>query len=479
MSLLLEALKKAEKAKEEATRRSGPASTDGLQLEDDGRPLIMPDDKPVMTRNELPDISNPLEIHSEDIAGHRSDMPEETTPEPKRAAPATAPPPAQRASVPTRPASQKAASVQQESGAEQRAAAKNMFEAKFKEPNPKLPFFIAMSVLGACAFGTVVYFWYQLRPPPPLVNPNPPKSASEPNISAPTPAAASSPSKPAASEPSAAPLVPGLASTPPAPPPTESSGSGQPRASATPQVSDQPATKPNAGLAADAGAGRKQAVPTAAPTGSRRPASAASGRDSSSVSVSKQPLQVNPNLEAGWKAYNEGNLTVARAAYEQALREEPASRDALLGMAAVEMRSRRFEVAEALYRRLLDADPRDAHAQAGLLGLRGQLVEPVQVESSVKSLLANDPESQVLNFTLGNQYSLQGRWAEAQQAYFRAHTADPENPDIAYNLAVSLDQLRQSKLALEYYRRALSLAQQRASSFDQGLARNRIQRLSR
>jgi hypothetical protein len=43
---------------------------------------------------------------------------------------------------------------------------------------------------------------------------------------------------------------------------------------------------------------------------------------------------------------------------------------------------------------------------------------------------------------------------------------------------VSLDQLRQPRLALEHYRRALALAQTRAASFDQGLARIRVQTLS-
>ena len=42
----------------------------------------------------------------------------------------------------------------------------------------------------------------------------------------------------------------------------------------------------------------------------------------------------------------------------------------------------------------------------------------------------------------------------------------PTNADFAYNLAVSLDQLRQPKLALEYYRRALALAETRGARFD-------------
>jgi tetratricopeptide (TPR) repeat protein len=97
----------------------------------------------------------------------------------------------------------------------------------------------------------------------------------------------------------------------------------------------------------------------------------------------------------------------------------------------------------------------------------------------VKSLLTTDREANVLYFTLGNQYALQGRWADAQQAYFKAFSADPENPDFAFNVAVSLDQLHQSRLALEYYQRALTLAQKRSASFDTETARTRVQQLSR
>ena len=170
-------------------------------------------------------------------------------------------------------------------------------------------------------------------------------------------------------------------------------------------------------------------------------------------------------------------MPAARAAYRQALGDDPRNRDALLGMAAVEMRSGRFEEADKLYRRLLETDPRDANAQAGLLALRSELTDPVATESRVKTLLAQDPRANVLYFTLGNEYARQGRWAEAQQAYFKAYAADPDNPDFAYNVAVSLDHLRQPKLALEYYRRALALAAKRSASFDRTAARNRAQAL--
>jgi tetratricopeptide (TPR) repeat protein len=80
---------------------------------------------------------------------------------------------------------------------------------------------------------------------------------------------------------------------------------------------------------------------------------------------------------------------------------------------------------------------------------------------------------------LGNQYAQQSRWSEAQAAYFKAYSIDPQNADYAFNLAVSLDQLRQRKPALEYYQRALALADKRAASFDSAQARSRVQELSK
>jgi tetratricopeptide (TPR) repeat protein len=194
--------------------------------------------------------------------------------------------------------------------------------------------------------------------------------------------------------------------------------------------------------------------------------------------VTQRGPQIHPLVASGYAAFLAGNLTKAREDYEQVLREEAANRDALLGLAGVEMRAQRYDLANGYYQRVLQIDPRDPHAQAGMVALRGQQLDPVQVESRMQSLLAANREANVLHFTLGNQYALQGRWAEAQQAYFKAYAADPENPDFAFNVAVSLDQLRQHKLALEYYQRALSLAQKRAAGFDIEAARTRAQQLS-
>jgi tetratricopeptide (TPR) repeat protein len=444
MSLLLEALKKAEKAKEEAQRRSqGGDSAAAMPLSIVGGEEPA-EGKRVMTRDELPSISAPLEILSEDLSGKSA---------------ATAEPSAER---PAR--SSASAPRQRDPQASERAAARNVFEAKFREPNPRMPFYITMALLGVFAVGTVGYFWYQLRPTYPLVNANPPPPGSEPQV-------AVSQIRPAALQPvataSAGTQIPGLPAVHPgqqAPAPQAAPPVDKPAVSKTPAIPrPAPAPRPVQARIQPRGDPERPVL---------RPAT-------EPFSVARPGPQVHPKVESGYAAYLAGDLARARADYDQALREDAGNRDALLGAAAVDVRTGRYESAEATYLRLLQADPRDAHAQAGLIALRGARIDPVSAESRVKSMLAADPAAHVLNFTLGNQLAQQGRWAEAQQQYFKAFAADPDNADFAYNVAVSLDHMRQQALALEYYQRAIALAEKRGASFDVAGARSRAAKLGK
>jgi len=58
--------------------------------------------------------------------------------------------------------------------------------------------------------------------------------------------------------------------------------------------------------------------------------------------------------------------------------------------------------------------------------------------------------------------------------HFQAYAADPDNADYIFNVAVSLDHLRQSKLAAQYYRMALSAAATRHGTFDRQAVEQRI-----
>lgn len=446
MSLLLEALKKAEKAKEEAQRR---ASVEGQPGEPAAAPAPSPaaERKPLLTRDRLPDISAPLEIVSDDLEPRRTPA-EAPTLEPLE-------PPAK----PARPSSAPAANAPGRRGAPAadeagRSTARKVFEAKFREPNPRMPFYITLGVLGAFALGTVGYFWYQLQPPSSLVNLNPrPADTAVAAVATPPAVAPATPVAPAREAP--IPGLPGTTATPSAAPPAAPAPSAPPpRAAPAPE---QPKLAP------------RLAPRLALPAAPAEP----------QATVRRSVAQVNPNVESGYAAYEAGDLRVARTDYEQALRDEPANRDALLGLAALDVRAGRYEAAEALYLRALQADPRDAQAQAALLSLRAGRSDPLATESRVKSLLAADPGAHALNFTLGNQLAQQSRWDEAQQQYLKAYAAEPDNADFAYNVAVSLDHLHRSREALDYYQRAIALARVRGASFDVPAAQARAAQLGR
>jgi Tfp pilus assembly protein PilF len=392
----------------------------------------------------------PLEIVNDDAAPARTATPPPTLELEAAAAPAGAGTSSPRRGAPT-------------SDSAGRATAKKVFEAKFREPNPRLPFYIALGVLGLFAVATVLYFWYQLRPPPALVNLNPQRSAGESAVVA-TPASA--PITVAAAPAKHEPPIPGLpeigtrAETPKVAPPRaakkETQESTRARSKAAPRRREAPTPKP------------KIALPTV-PAAAIAPATA----------PARVVVAVNPSVQVGYDAYMAGDLAKARSAYAQALRDEPANRDALLGLAALDVRVGRLEAAEALYLRILEDNPRDAEAQAALLSLRAGRSDPLATESRIKSLLAAEPAAHALNFALGNQLAEQSRWAEAQQEYLKAYTAEPDNADFAYNVAVSFDHLHDRRQALEYYQRAVALARERGASFDPAAARARIAQLAR
>ena len=372
MSLLHEALKKAERAKEEAQRPAKRAELSSVPLEIVGEP-------------ESPREASALVLEPEAAR----EVPEAPEPQPGD------------------------------------VAATASIEEELREPNPNRLFHVALGALGIAVIATVGYFWYQLRPAPAIMPSHPaPAIAAAPAMDSPAPVdRASLPGLP----------HPVVASTP------------QPEPAAAPAAPFPVPPTQRATSPAKAAARPKPPIAEgiAEPKESPRPPSVA------------RAAVIHPRVQSGYAAYQAGDLAAASADYEQALREDAANRDALLGLAALEIRAQRYEHAEAHYRRVLQSDPRDPYAHAGLLALRAERVDPVQAESRVKTMLAAGTEAGVLYFTLGNQHARQGRWDEARLAYSKAQAADAGNPDFAFNLAVSLDQLHQPAAALEHYRRGV------------------------
>ena len=194
-------------------------------------------------------------------------------------------------------------------------------------------------------------------------------------------------------------------------------------------------------------------------------------RDAASVTP------ISPTLMQAYEALQSGDLARAKVLYEQVLQAEPRNIDALLGSGAIALNEGHVEDASRYYQRVLELDPRNSYAQAGLISIVGG-ADLQASESRLKQLIARDP-SAFLYFSLGNLYAEQGQWPSAQQAYFQAYQMQQDNPDYAFNLAVGLEHLGQNRLALDYYRKALDLSFKKGhANFDQSLVIQRVGQLS-
>jgi Flp pilus assembly protein TadD len=198
------------------------------------------------------------------------------------------------------------------------------------------------------------------------------------------------------------------------------------------------------------------------------------------ISVRRQPatlVPVDPTLMQAYEALQQGEFTQARTLYEQVLLVEPRSVDALLGLGAIAWKEGRVEEAGQRYQRVLELEPRNSYAQAGLIAIIGG-ADPQASESRLRQLIAREP-SAFLYFTLGNLYADQGQWPGAEQAYFQAYQLQPDNADYAFNLAVGLEHIGQTRPALDYYRKALDLSFRKGrANFDQNLVIQRVGQLS-
>lgn len=426
MSLLMDALKKAEAAKQQAAEKSSPAHFVSpepvLELQ------LQPVTPAAPTTSPLPDLAS----HSDSVNAELEAV--------------TAPTQAK----PFRPVAPPSASHAQNNGnqreAAERVAARNVFSAKQVLPAPSRKNLWLIGGLG-CVASLVIgsYFLWQLQSVSSVgtLRPQPPVQAPPVGLVPARPSLATTP----------APTLP------PAPTAEISTQNPPPAPTSTLTVS---ATKSGKIQSASAFAPtpRSLQVHETKPAAREKPLqfSASSGR---------------PPLMRAYEALQANRLDEALRGYEQALRSDPRSTDALLGLATIAMRRGQLNDAQAYYQQTLDADPNDATAQAALINLK-VLNDPTMAESRLKTALSSQPESAALHFSLGNLYARQQRWSEAQQAYFKACSSEADNADYVFNLAISLDHLHQNKLAAQYYLAALNLANSAHSiSFDPKQARQR------
>ena len=197
------------------------------------------------------------------------------------------------------------------------------------------------------------------------------------------------------------------------------------------------------------------------------------------IKVSDEGAERKRKLEEARRLYYEGKYIEAESVYLGILAKTPASRDALRGVAQLAIATGRYQAAVATYLDLLRYYPDDAVAVAELSNLRSSRGKDFyEVEKLLKKSLGKQPEADGrIHFSLGNLYADNDRWRDAQKSYFNAFAEEPSNPDYAYNLAVVLDYLGKPDLAIRYYQEALNLSGGVKIGFRRSEARERISQL--
>ena len=411
MSLLLEALKKAEKAKEEAQRRATRRRR-GEQAAFDPEATVLDDGKHVTRRDRtarhLRAAGNPQ---------RRPALRHAAKAAPLELALAEEPAPAPEAKTPPRRANRRA---QAEASNAERITARKVFEAKVQraEPAPALLHHGRRARRVRARHGGLF-----LGPAAPAAVAREHQSGSRRGR------------EPAAAAPAAAPAT-GLGQA--------SQGPGAiPACRRTPLRTDPPLQRqpqrrhprplPRRRRRA---ASRRRARDAPRRRGSRprRPRStpaAASTESGRSPSTAAAP-QVHPQVSAGYAAYQAGDLRRPRAATtSRRCAMSPRNRDALLGLAAVEMRAQRYELADGYVPAPAAGRPaRPARAGRRCSRCAAGSSTRCRSRAASRSLLAADPRGARAEFHARQPVRAAGALGRSAAGVFQGLRGRPGQPGL-------------------------------------------------
>lgn len=257
--------------------------------------------------------------------------------------------------------------------------------------------------------------------------------------------------------------------------PTDTAANGAAETAAEPAMADAEtpteleAASKNTTATAATTAGASQAQSAAASS------AAETASSTLEISLGRRVAQKNVWLRDAYAAYQAGNDELAINLYRRVLEVEPQNRNALLGRAAIHVQNSNGPAAIRDYRQLLRANPKDSLALTSLIAVTNY--SPRDTETQLKLMIRDEPNSPYLHFALANAYGAQNRWREAQGHYFRALENNPGDPNYAYNLAVSLEHIGQTRSAVSYYRRALDNFRIGLATFSRDAVNQRLELL--
>ena len=164
-------------------------------------------------------------------------------------------------------------------------------------------------------------------------------------------------------------------------------------------------------------------------------------------------------LSYGALFFQRGYLDQAGASFQQALRDDPRSAEALYGIGSVYLNQNKNADAREAFERAVKLPANypetlpDAWNNLGVIATREGHAED-SVQCFQQALRANPHHLLALD-NLGNAYRLLKRWDEARQVLERALEVAPEDPEANYSLGMVFAQAGENGKAYDYLQRAL------------------------
>jgi Tfp pilus assembly protein PilF/peroxiredoxin len=174
----------------------------------------------------------------------------------------------------------------------------------------------------------------------------------------------------------------------------------------------------------------------------------------------KYALEFGRNyLSYGALFFQRGYLDPAEASFQQALRDDPSSAEALYGIGSVYLNQNKNAAARETFERAVklpanypDTLP-DAWNNLGVIATREGRVDD-SVPCFLEALRLN-PHHLLSLDNLGNAYRSQKRWEEARKVLQRAVEVAPQDPEANYGLGMVFAQADDTAKAYDYLQRAL------------------------
>lgn len=176
--------------------------------------------------------------------------------------------------------------------------------------------------------------------------------------------------------------------------------------------------------------------------------------------------------------YQKGEYELSLSKYTQAYRQSPINQDVLLGMVATHTKLGQPDLANVYHQKLknLGFEQDGKVTTDASKALSDRPIPPTP--NLLLAQLKKTPNDAQLNFAVATLFAKQGDWQKAQNYYFKAHQFAPNNPNYAFNLAVSLEHLGHSKTALSFYKKTKNLMQVSPSSVNPMIVAKRLDVLS-